>query len=676
MTKSQHAGLCFAFACAALASSAGAKPPSRRPGLVFQSQVVDAQSSPDVVSALPKLLAYTDIGNIRLALSNAGTLGNDFRSRNTPSMEWPARSGIDHLVRGALWVGAISAARGDTLVSTGGRDAYYNDFIFDHSEYNPVDGKPQQFSRLRTSPYFRPGTVSDQNFFTAYTDTAHADKLTGERPHTSMHIRVDQNSYGWGFDPLDDFVILEYNIVNIGSAALQDVYVGIYTEFATNNRNIWAVWPPGGVWFDYQDPAWDAVNRMITNHRVNGAAAQAKPWGALKVLGCGGKGPFVRTPDSLSTKNITVTTFTWSPSQFLGWRDPYLYRRMSADSIDTFDLFDPSDTNINGTSIFSVGPFTLLAPGDTVQVVFAALAGTDPADLDKNAYWAQKAYDAKYSLPAPPSSPILNVYPEHEAVTLRWSNQPESELDPASKVRDFQGYRVFLATAALSDSFHLVHQYDVEDGVGFDTGLDAVVRREGGLPTPYITAKGDTLPYELRITGIPDGTKRYVAVSSYDFQTGDPPTLQSGVLQNSVYFTAGPSAAQALGQRVSVFPNPYRGESVFDGRDALGNLNPRKRVLWFVNLPARAKIKIYTLAGDRVRQYDYDAATYKGNEALGISPDRADLSVGRYLVTGGAMAAFDLLSENGQEIANGLYLFSVENKKTGETQQGKFMVLK
>ena len=40
------------------------------------------------------------------------------------------------------------------------------------------------------------------------------------------------------------------------------------------------------------------------------------------------------------------------------------------------------------------------------------------------------------------------------------------------------------------------------------------------------------------------------------------------------------------------------------------------------------------------------------------------------------MMAFDLLSENRQEIATGLYLFSVEDLSNGETQQGKFLVLK
>jgi hypothetical protein len=254
---------------------------------------------------------------------------------------------------------------------------------------------------------------------------------------------------------------------------------------------------------------------------------------------------------------------------------------------------------------------------------------------------------------------------------LRWSEHPEFEPDPASKLVDFQGYRVYLSMTPLSRDFRPVRQYDIQDGVGFDTGLNAI-----RLDAPYITEAGDTLWYELRLPDMPDGFKRYVAVTSYDHQVGDPPTLEGGVLANSIYFVTGPDAEQARGARITVFPNPYRGESGFDVRNPDGSINPRKRVLWFVNLPERASIRIYTLAGDLVREYEFDAATYTGVETQGIRADRADRFAGRNLVTSGTMAGFDLLNADAQEIASGLYLFSVRDKDTGETQQGKFMVIR
>jgi hypothetical protein len=537
-----------------------------------------------------------------------------------------------------------------------------------------VQGAPEELSRLRTSPFFRSGTVSDENFYTVYVDTIPVPKATGsgEQPHRPLGLRVLQNSYSWGFDPLDDFVIVELSVINVSSVSLQDVWIGIYSELVTNNRNSHPNWPPGGIWFDNQLPIWEASTRMLHNHNVRGAGLQATEYGAIKSLGSGGNGPFGRGPDSISTKQISLTAWSWSPGSFLNWRDTDLYGFMSKGFIDWPEgIPDPDNTEVNPVTVISVGPFTLLAPGDTVQVVYAFLAGEDKVDLDRNAGWAQKAYDDAYALPSPPSSPVLRIYPQHQEVLLRWSEHPEFELDPASKQVDFQGYQVWLSETPLLSDFRLAKQYDIRDGVGFDTGLGEV-----RLNSPHISSQGDTLWYEYRLKGVPTGFKRYAAVVSYDFQEGDPPTLVSGINQNNTYFIAGPNQQQAQGREVSVFPNPYRGESGFDGRNTDGSINPRKRVLWFVNLPRRAQIRIYTLAGDMVREYEFDADTYVGQGTSGILPDRADIAVGRNLVASGSMAGFDLLNSDTQEIGSGMYLFSVRDLDSGETFQGKFMVIR
>lgn len=663
----------LAFATAGvLPENEGRRPAAAGAGARPMLQFSSDRALPEI--AADRLLAVTDAGNVRIVLSNSGTFGTAFQSRETPSMEWPARSGLDHLVRGAIWVGAISAATGDTLVTIGGRDAQYTEPIFQYSEWSPVEGRPQEFSRLRTSPFFRSGTVADENFHTVFVDTLPITKDRAEERHTSANLRIVQESYSWGFDPLDDFVIVELNIINTGMIALQDVWVGIYSELVTNDRQAnWPAWPPGGRWFDFQDPSWDGARRMLVNRNVERRFPSVSPEmrAAIKVVGSGGSGPYGRGPDSLATKRVTLSAWNWSPTDFSTWTDDSLYVRMATGTVVNLDsvIFEPSIEN-NPVSVLAVGPFALLAPGDTTQVVFAFLAGQDQADLEKNAFWVQKAYDDAYALPSPPSPPKLRIYPRHNELVLRWSDEPETEIDPATRLPDFQGYRVYLSESPLASQYRLVRQFDVQDGEGFDTGFGAVT-----LPEPFIDGP-DTLEYEVRLQGIPDGFKRYATVTSYDFQQGEPRSLESGVLTNSIYAIAGPDAAQARGQRVSVFPNPYRGESVFDGRDALGELNPRKRVLWFVNLPRRARLRIYTLAGDLVRTYNHDAATYRGTEAQGISPDNADLAQGRYLVTGGSMTAFDLLSDNRQEISSGLYLFSVEDLDTGDTQQGKFLVLK
>ena len=53
----------------------------------------------------------TTRANVRLSATNVGTFGNAFRGyrdgSGTPSMEYPAGSGIEHLFEGGLWFGGL-----------------------------------------------------------------------------------------------------------------------------------------------------------------------------------------------------------------------------------------------------------------------------------------------------------------------------------------------------------------------------------------------------------------------------------------------------------------------------------------------------------------------------------------------------------------------------------------
>ena len=75
-----------------------------------------------------------------------------------------------------------------------------------------------------------------------------------------------------------------------------------------------------------------------------------------------------------------------------------------------------------------------------------------------------------------------------------------------------------------------------------------------------------------------------------------------------------------------------------------------QRPITFTGLPAVAKIKIYTLAGELVRELDKD------------NP--------------GAELPWDLRNDVGQEIASGVYHFWVRDQSTGEWRAGKLMVIR
>src|SRR5690606_5037409 len=94
------------------------------------------------------------------------------------------------------------------------------------------------------------------------------------------------------------------------------------------------------------------------------------------------------------------------------------------------------------------------------------------------------------------------------------------------------------------------------------------------------------------------------------------------------------------------------------------------RKLYFTNVPPRSQIRVYTLAGEIVAEMDHDAATYQGDTGW-----YGALS-GENRVLPGGEHAWDILSENGLALASGLYLFSVHDLDTGETQTGKFVIIR
>ena len=85
-------------------------------------------------------------------------------------------------------------------------------------------------------------------------------------------------------------------------------------------------------------------------------------------------------------------------------------------------------------------------------------------------------------------------------------------------------------------------------------------------------------------------------------------------------------------------------------------------------MPDKCKIRIYTLAGDLVDQIDHNG------------PYNEDILTISHASTTGLTAsgihAWDLLSKHNQIIASGVYLFSVENKDTGDIKVGKFVIIK
>jgi hypothetical protein len=177
--------------------------------------------------------------------------------------------------------------------------------------------------------------------------------------------------------------------------------------------------------------------------------------------------------------------------------------------------------------------------------------------------------------------------------------------------------------------------------------------------------------YKASIQYPPKGIEYYIAITAWDrgIPKNNLQSLESGrdADANMRVFFPGPSAKEDM-DNIYVVPNPYVGLSSFDGRRENDDKGDKSRRLWFVNLPERCTIKIFTLAGDLVDTIQHDGIH---NEDV-ITISKASYSG----VAASGIASWDLLSKNNQIIASGVYLFSVKDKDSGDIKVGKFVIIK
>ena len=630
------------------------------------ASVIEATADPaPPLGAAALSVRQTDGNALGLTLTNFGFFGDNFDDRG-PSMEYPLGSEIDHLIRAGIWIGGITAEQ-DTVVSTGTITGYYGRSFATASEFTQRTAIKER-STLVFRRAYSDDAVSEQDFICRYTDyPVKAWKMTEGNPDTvALNIGVLQQTYLWSYEFAEAFVIASFTITNEDPAgrALTNMYLGMYAELASGWKGAYDTWPPSG-WFDNKKIEFYPELRMCAEHHYTYQAGTAPSWGAFALLGTAGDG--VPPIDDPSLK----LSFHWrhwdeviEDIDSRRFYDHQRYELMADGVIDDASGAVPRETD--PITFMSVGPFNL-APAESIVFVCAFIGGMDEASLIENAEWAHKAFENDYVLPSPPPPPRFKVQPARNRITMFWDSSPDTARDPFYKIPDFEGYRIYLTRkeGALSDDFELVREVDVIDSLGYDTGFESVLD-----PRTWVVDDTTTLytDYSCDITNLKDGFKYWIAITSFD--KGMPEegveSMESGVRATQVLAIPG-TAPDEPDRTVCVFPNPYRGEAVWDGdRD-------KEKYIWFANLPERATVRIYTLAGDLVKTIEFNADTYSAHdvEGLGTKKERDG-----YVAMPGGMCAWDLISEEEQAVATGLYIFSVEDGKTGKNQIGKFMIIR
>ena len=643
--------------------------------------------------SVPITHIYTDAGLLGLAVNNLGYFGTAFSNKCMPSAEYYLNSHTEHIYRGGIWVGARDSD-GSLRVSTGAQDAnglvagdeireFENWFVVDETPKGPVKKSFNAWSNEQNADNFDGRALATQHLEFAFKDNARIESGN----HVPLGLEVQMRVLAWGPKHADDFVILDYAIINNNTATqkeLRDLYIGLWVDTTVGNTEQTTPYDPQApVRWNFNDDlngAWGASGYvpeeytvpgdpniwMAYEHDDDGEEGLATSWIGYRLLGTS------QEPQPEPGKN-PVSYNSWRfrgvPDRDDSYPDPddpdvVLPGKYQVMSNGAFTVGETQDTDYsrasNWVGLLTTGPFPFLAANDTLRMTFAIVAGDDSVSILENSKIAQVAYNNGFSIPAGPPSPRMGFSIRDNSVSITWApgdsldadtsedlplddprRSPEHHISEITGREHFQGYRIyrFRGETIPGDPFvvsDLVAQFDVVDGIGFDTGLPPL--NEDGLREFVDTNLLDGFPYWYSVTSF----------SAPNYQDGLP-EFESGYYSNGKLVYPGPAPAGADNPRsVGVYPNPYRAGSLFDNRrDAeLG------RKIWFTGLPARCRIQVFTLVGDVVHTLEHD------DPSSGQEP-------------------WDpMLTEHGRAVATGLYVYAVENLDTGEIQRGKLVIIK
>ncbi len=397
---------------------------------------------------------YTSVGNVRMTITNFGTLGTNFNNWPAqPSCEYPKGSRIENLALGGLWIGGIIRQVGVPTVSTACADGGNPLLLGAGFEFTTEPGSQiTQRSSLSGDTYYSVNAVSHQDFVMDFTDRYTRDPETGDSipNHTPIGLTVHLESYAWNFPFSDFFVILNYTIKNIGTDTIDGMYVGVRNEGVVRNMNL-SGYQASSAFFSSGKGYIDSL-RLAYTFDVNGQpyGPPANSYFGFKLLGTN---PFPLKRDStgaFGAFSLDSLGDLYKDTYYNGWKynntssgtEAYFYpdvdnnpgdpprgkyQRMSTMEARNYiqSLGTPQGTPVlsdgvtpgiapsNTVDLLSVGPFPSLAPGDTLNVVFAVVcakkSGTalpsedyDPKigptlrkTLYTNAGWAQQCYNGE-----------------------------------------------------------------------------------------------------------------------------------------------------------------------------------------------------------------------------------------------------------------------------------------
>ncbi len=677
--------------------------------------------------------AETDAGILGLSITNFGTIGKP-DVRNNPeggfSMRFPTSTGTEHLFEAGIWIGA-RVDGGAIRVST---SSVTNPSGYARGSAGFEFTADDILKRRSTEPdneFFSVSAVSERDILAQFTDRRRSiDGTTPISGHDNpLYTDVKLESYNWGFPFTENFTILRYDITNNSDIhatpeVWDSVYVGMYADLVVRNVN--SATETGGAFFNKNGVGFmDSLSTMYAFDAGSPDNPSINTYGAVTLIGAEYRDSFFHpsNPDTaagmFTSSGFSVPDLGPSYWLFSAGAGDFIAPSNDGDRYDRMSQQFPYQANeqalredgqsANGNyiSFISMGPFPQVNPGETITVYFVFSAALKPDAFqgptgkdddteetrinmvntinsagsvfrgeDKNNNGVLDPGEdtdgngelTRYLFPTPPDNPKTRIQLEAGRVSIYWDRTAEQSVDRVSGEMDFEGYRIY--SSDLGDDVNpnprLIREFDTPgNNIGFDIGFNEVELSEPA------TFEGDTTEYYYRydLDGLLSGWQYQVSVTAFDQGDDDfgVESLETSTNSNAVRVFPGTPVNENFGDsgfEVGVYPNPYRVNAAWDGP------NEGDRKLYFYNLPSKAEIRIYTIAGDIVAELDHDSETYNGDISWfdSFSDDPRVLPGGEH--------AWDLQSEANQILTTGLYLFTVKDLNTGKIEKGKLTIIK
>ena len=427
-----------------------------------------------------------DQGNLHCNITNFGLIGSIPGSgapfENQPSGEWPAFSGVEYIWSSGLWVGAIK--NGAPVVSTtsyalefrpgnGFFDVMYetkenatggkrlpspnaDDDGDGKTDEDPLDGHDNDNDQKADEDF---AAISDQ-MLTARFNDMDPDILNFIPDHVPLGLEIVQNTMAWLPKLNENLIGFDYKIINAGVDTLTDAYVGFFADFdiGRHARGAVSLDDRSGFWEGLVTPATDPAKEIPVSvgYMLDADGDNGESEGSIGIVFLHVDDPHGPQQRALKLRNYRTFTgdlffdFGGDPANHIEQ-----YKALNGEA--PFSLLSP-DPNTDRTpsstasgdyrNLVSVGPFDLLAPGDTLCVSMAIIIGNGFDGMLQTAAQAQILYDGLWfdcdqdpqtgidgrecnapwmsDVPTPVELQQLSANLEGQHVLLNWQFAPEA----------------------------------------------------------------------------------------------------------------------------------------------------------------------------------------------------------------------------------------------------------